>query len=275
MLAVYTPRGSALVRKQVEADIALPENALWIDLELPTPSEDKAVEDALGISVPTLREMQEIEITSRLYVENGARYMTATLMAHQDTEVPTTTPVTFILAGHRLITVRYDEPRPFVIVNHRLERACPVNATGETIMMDILDAVIDRLADVLEHMGNDVEQVSRDIFDPKAPAGDFNNYSRILHTIGKKGDVTSKVRESLVSIGRVLLYLANEADSRPVAQDYSILTLALLTSWTQNLPSSTRNEANCSGVADSDTSVPSRASAALIGACCMAAMVAS
>ena len=58
MLAVYTPRGSALVRKQVEADIALPENALWIDLELPTPSEDKAVEDALGISVPTLREMQ-------------------------------------------------------------------------------------------------------------------------------------------------------------------------------------------------------------------------
>jgi magnesium transporter len=209
MLAVYTPRGSALVRKQVEADIALPENALWIDLELPTPSEDKAVEDALGISVPTLREMQEIEITSRLYVENGARYMTATLMAHQDTEVPTTTPVTFILAGHRLITVRYDEPRPFVIVN----------ATGETIMMDILDAVIDRLADVLEHMGNDVEQVSRDIFDPNAPAGDFNNYSRILHTIGKKGDVTSKVRESLVSIGRVLLYLANEADSMKWAKD--------------------------------------------------------
>jgi magnesium transporter len=219
MLAVYTSRGSALARKQIEADTALPENALWIDLELPTPSEDKAVEDALGISVPTLREMQEIEITSRLYVENGTRYMTATLMAHQDTEVPTTTPVTFILAGHRLITVRYDEPRPFVIVNHRLERACPANATGETIMMDILDAVIDRLADVLEHMGNDVEQVSRDIFDPKAPAGDFNNYSRILHTIGKKGDVTSKVRESLVSIGRVLLYLANEADSMKWAKD--------------------------------------------------------
>ena len=118
--------------------------------------------------------MQEIEITSRLYVENGARYMTATLMAHQDTEVPSTTPVTFILAGHRLITVRYEEPRPFVIVNHRLERFCPANATGESIMLDILDAVIDRLADVLEHMGNDVEQVSRDIFDPKAVAWRFS-----------------------------------------------------------------------------------------------------
>src|ERR1700749_4956022 len=149
MLAVYVSRGAALERKEVNGDAKLPDNALWIDLELPTPTEDK----------------------------------TATLMAHQDTEVPSTTPVTFILAGHRLITVRYEEPRPFVIVNHRLERFCPVNATGESIMLDILDAVIDRLADVLEHMGNDVEQVSRDIFDPKASPGDFRNYSRILNTI--------------------------------------------------------------------------------------------
>src|SRR5262249_11438517 len=139
MLAAYVSRGTSLERQEIGADLKLPDNALWLDLELPTPSEDKAVEQALGISVPTLREMQEIEITSRLYVENGARYMTATLMAHQDTEIPATTPVTFILAGHRLVTVRYEEPRPFIIVNHRLERSCPANATGETIMMDILD----------------------------------------------------------------------------------------------------------------------------------------
>jgi magnesium transporter len=217
MLAVYVARNGALERKRIDGEADLPDHALWVDLELPTPAEDKKVERALGISVPTLREMQEIEITSRLYVENGARYMTATLMAHQDTEVPITTPVTFILAGHRLITVRYEEPRPFVIVNHRLERSCPPNATGETIMMDILDAVIDRLADILEHMGSDVEHVSREIFE--STAGDFRNYSRILHMIARKGDVTSKVRESLVSIGRVLLYLANEADTMRWAKD--------------------------------------------------------
>jgi hypothetical protein len=33
-----------------------------------------------SIAVPTREEMQEIEVTSRLYVENGAHYMTATLM---------------------------------------------------------------------------------------------------------------------------------------------------------------------------------------------------
>ena len=36
------------------------------------------MERLAGIAVPTREDMQEIEISSRLYVENGARYMTAT-----------------------------------------------------------------------------------------------------------------------------------------------------------------------------------------------------
>jgi len=45
------------------------------------------------------------------------------------------------------------------------------------------------------------------------------SYNDILRTIGRKGDHTSKVRESLVSIGRLLLYLANEADSMRWAKE--------------------------------------------------------
>ena len=41
----------------------------------------------------------------------------------------------------------------------------------------------------------------------------------ILRTIGRKGDLTSKVRESLVSIGRLLLYLANEAEGMKWAKE--------------------------------------------------------
>ena len=91
------------------------------------------VESLLGIAVPTREEMQEIEVSSRLYVENGARYMTATLMCHSDTATPKTTPVTFILSGHRLVTVRYDEPRPFAIVEHKLgARRCPRASVAAT-----------------------------------------------------------------------------------------------------------------------------------------------
>jgi magnesium transporter len=220
MLSVYVPRGSSLDRIEVASDGDIPENAVWFDLFQPTLAEDKLLERHLGIAVPTREEMQEIEITSRLYVENGARYMTATLMCQSDTDQPKTTAVTFILSGHRLVTVRYDEPRPFMIVGNRLARTCPAGATGETVLMDLLDAVIDRAADILERIGAEVDQVSRNIFEPETGHEDHTkSYNEVLKVLGRKGDLTSKVRESLVSIGRLLLYLANEADSMRWAKE--------------------------------------------------------
>ena len=195
-------------------------SSVWFDLVNPNLQEDKIVEHKVGIAVPTREEMQEIEVTSRLYVENGARYMTATLMCQSETDAPKTTAVTFILSGHRLITVRYDEPRPFMMVGNKLARICSPAVTGESVLMDLLDAVIDRTADILERVGSEVDQVSHDIFEPEDSRADrTRSYNQILRAIGRKGDLASKVRESLVSIGRLLLYLANEADSMRWAKE--------------------------------------------------------
>jgi magnesium transporter len=220
MLWAYVPRGTSLDRVSVTSIADVPESAVWFDLVNPQNQEDKLVEQKVGIAVPTREEMQEIEVTSRLYVENGARYMTATLMCQSDTDAPKTTPVTFILSGHRLITVRYDEPRPFMMVGNKLARTCSPTVNGESVLMDLLDAVIDRAADILERVGLEVDQVSHDIFEPEdARADRTRSYQQILRAIGRKGDLASKVRESLVSIGRLLLYLANEADSMRWAKE--------------------------------------------------------
>jgi magnesium transporter len=180
--------------------------------------EDKLVEALLGIAVPTREEMQEIEVSSRLYIENGARYMTATLMCQSDSMTPKTTAVTFILSSHRLCTVRYDDPRPFAIVEHKLGRACGPKVSGETVLMDLLDAVIDRSADILERVGAEVDQISHQIFEPDDEAV-TPVYNDVLKALGRKGDLTSKVRESQVSVGRLLSFLANEAESMKWPKD--------------------------------------------------------
>src|SRR5271167_1102591 len=179
MLSVYVPRGTTLERINIGNDNEIPDGAVWLDLVGPTYLEDKLVERTLGIAVPTREEMQEIEVTSRLYVENGARYMTATLMCHSDTEVPRTTAVTFILSGHRLTTVRYDEPKPFAIVGAKLARHCPSTVSGETIMMDLLDAVIDRAADILEKIGSEIDAASHDILEPEGGADRTRSFKEI------------------------------------------------------------------------------------------------
>ncbi|HVX77982.1 MAG TPA: magnesium transporter CorA family protein [Bradyrhizobium sp.] len=221
MLSVYVPSEASL-KKAASVDLAsLPENAAWVDLVKPTPEEDRAVERLAGIAVPTREDMQEIEISSRLYIENGARYMTATLMCSSDTENPRTTAVTFILAGHRLVTVRYDLPKPFLLVENKLARSCPQGITGEMVLMELLDAVIDRNADILERAGAEMDSISHEIFEPEGAArtGHAKRYSDILIAIGRKGDLTSKVRESLVSIGRVVTFVAAAVDGVKWSKD--------------------------------------------------------
>src|SRR6201996_4475292 len=214
MLSVFAPAENALKKVVSDGPAALPDSAVWVDLFNPTTEEDHAVERLAGIAVPTREDMQEIEISSRLYIENGARYMTATLMCSSDSENPRTTAVTFILSGHRLVTVRYDAPKPFLLVENKLARSSPPGMTGETVLMELLDAVIDRNADILERAGGDMDNISHSIFEPDGVAntGHAKRYSEILIAIGRKGDLTSKVRESLVSVGRVVTFVGAAVD---------------------------------------------------------------
>ena len=218
MLDVYVPSGSSLERRTVVSGDEVPDNAVWFDLINPAPGEDKLIEGRLGIAVPTREEMQEIEVSSRLYTEHHARFMTATLMCNSDTVVPKTTAVTFILSNHTLCTVRYDAPRPFAIVEHKLGRFCGPKVTGDTVLVDLLDAVVDRSADILERVAAEVDQVSHTIFEPEEGAGP-PSYNEVLKTLGRKGDLTSKVRESQVSVGRLLSFLANEAEAMKWQKD--------------------------------------------------------
>jgi magnesium transporter len=214
MLWVHVPSGAALERRSLSAGEPIPAESVWIDLVSPTPEEDALAERVLGVSVPTRDEMQEIEVSSRLYVENGIRYMTATLMCRSESSAPETTPVSFILADKRLVTVRYDEPRAFGLVGTKLARTCPAGITGRGVLLELLDGIIDRTADILERVSAEIDKSSHDIFEPHGRRTNRSlTYQMILKTIGRKGDLTSKVRESLVSIGRLLLYLAADADA--------------------------------------------------------------
>jgi magnesium transporter len=211
MLFAYTLNGSALERTTVENG-AIPDGAVWVDMVTPTNDEEKIVEKKFGIGVPTREEMAEIEPSSRLYSENGSRYMTASLIYDADTDQPKLTVVTFILSNAKLITVRYDEPRPFARVASKLGKQCPATITGEAVLIELLDAIIDRAADVLERVGAEVDAVSRRIFEGRAAKDSpSQRYQISLRAVGRKADLTSKMRECLGSIGRLVLFFINDA----------------------------------------------------------------
>lgn len=196
---------------------------LWVDLLNPTPDEDRYVERFVGVSIPTREEMQEIEVSSRLYSEDGGEFMTIAALAHLDEE-PIVTPITFVMKGATLVTVRYAEPRPFTMFAARAQRPGAVAcANGEQIMLSLLEAMIDRIADVMERVGTKIDSISREVFhdantSAKTRSRDFRN---VLVSIGREGDLLSLVRESLVTMIRLLTYhtaISEDAGKRAIKE---------------------------------------------------------
>lgn len=219
MIFAYIARQGSLEAVPL-TDGPIPEAAVWLDLISPTEADDVRAEAFAGISVPTREEMGEIEQSSRLYVEDGARYMTATILCGADTETPVMLAVTFILTRGRLITVRYGEPRAFPSVANRLGKSCPATVKGEDILIELLEAVVDRSADVLEQIGADVERISRRIFERSNGRENANQrYRAILSHIGRKEGLVSYARESLASLQRLISFLGADTDGSTIAKD--------------------------------------------------------
>jgi magnesium transporter len=213
MLTIYENRSGTLTRQKGKPRIG--EEAVWIDLLNPTEDEEKKVERALKFDVPTREEQQEIEASSRLYQENGAYFMTATLLYTTEQGDPRTTPATFILAGQRLVTVRYAEPRAFPIYVARCNRTETDLKSGPAVLIGLLETIIDRLADFIERLQAEVEGLSHSIFDIKGGAASRQRrFDVLLRAIGREGEITSKARESAHSLGRLLTFFIHAANER-------------------------------------------------------------
>ena len=165
MLTIYEIRAGALQLQKGQPRIT--EQAVWIDLLNPTQEEEEKIERALKLDIPTREEQKEIEVSSRLYQEDGVQFMTATVLYHSDEAQPKTTPVTFMLAGSRLVTLRYAEPRAFALFVSRCNRSETDMNNGTAILIGLVDAIIDRMADFIERIQEEVDALSHSIFDIK------------------------------------------------------------------------------------------------------------
>ena len=215
MLSVYTPGAKGLQVSIIAAGMPIPEDAVWLDLLEPTVEEERQVEQALGIDVPTREEMREIETSNRLYEDNGALYMTSTVVWKADTAVPETTQVTFILTGSRLVTNRYADLLAFKSFVGYAQNHPAVCTSASLMLTGLLEAIVNRIADVLERVGADIDTTSLRVF-PRGVAARTatHDYKGELQNIGQSGELISKAREALLSLTRLVGFLQQSTDGK-------------------------------------------------------------
>ncbi len=191
--------------------------AVWLDLLNPTAEEEQAVQAALGVEIPTREEMQEIESSSRLYREEEVLFLTANFLYGVEGGDFSSTPITFVLAPHVLVTVRYQTPKAFSVFALRCQKSPTLVTSPDGVMLHIFEQIVDRLADILERVGADMDRTSGAAFrsaraNIKANKRDADLREALL-TLGQVGEVTTRASETLLGLSRILTFVGAEKDN--------------------------------------------------------------
>ncbi|PRD45773.1 magnesium transporter CorA [Phyllobacterium phragmitis] len=227
MIRIYCLDNDHLTLVQAKLGNPLPDNTLWIDLLNPTAEEDNAVEKWVGATIPTDADMAEIEESSRFYMENGVQYLTAPILYAVDKDHRMTAPVSFVLAGKLLVTVRYIEPKAIALYAERAMKPgnglIDAKCSGVSVLLGIIEAATDRLADILEAVAEKIETASQTIFHLRGNQRPMTNkdFRLLLTQIGRQGAFLSKVRESLAGISRLLVYVTANMQASGIRKEKS------------------------------------------------------
>jgi magnesium transporter len=185
----------------------LPSEVIWIDLLDPTDEEKGFVESRTHIQVPTMQALSEIEASSRLQVNRGVIYLSTPILARSDTPEAFLSPVGFILSPTVLVTVRFARLSSFDQVAEQIHHD-PSLATNVGVFTALLEAIVDRGADVLEELRGELDHISRKVFrgNPSHRSHTVRSTDALrmtLSAVGAIGERVSQARDVLLGVGRI------------------------------------------------------------------------
>lgn len=191
-----------------------PSSASWIDLVSPSDAELAEIAELIGIRIPSRADQDEIEHSSRLYLDHGVPVMTVLLPLPRDTTDRGMAPVTFMLGERQLVTIRHHQPLAFETYPEHAGEALRGSRSVERLMLGLVAEIVERLADITEHVGHEIDVLSHHIFRPDVSMSAGPDLSDILRSIGALDGSVLHLRESLLTLERMLGFLIPVLDER-------------------------------------------------------------
>jgi magnesium transporter len=197
---------------------------VWVDLVSPSEAERRLIEDHIGMHLPTLDDLAEIERSSQLVVDGEVLRVSCPAVAEADTDHPALSHVGMILTPKLLITMRFAELKAFEATAERLGHAASACGSVEAFTV-LLEAIVDRQADLLERARQQLDEISHGVFraspqQTKTVARSNERLRAMLGRLGRIGERVTLIRESLLGVGRVAAF-APEAGKRWIASAFA------------------------------------------------------
>lgn len=175
----------------------------WFDLLAPDEEERTLVDRKFGDVVPETDEMQELEASSRYYVDDDGIHINS-LFLYRSEGLAKNATVAFTLSEERLITTRDVELPDFRLLRLRA-RSVAVNVRNPLgVMLALFEQKVDHLADELEDLYVELENVSRTVLMEEETTDDLEGD---IDDLGQVEDTNGKVRLGLMDTQRAISYL--------------------------------------------------------------------
>lgn len=216
-----TERGN-LQDTTVRGSFDLDQQVVWVDLIAPTQEEQQWVLEAYGQNLPTLKSLEDISSSARYYRDDDGVLHISTyflsknksLLADNEEEdnshiLAIAQTVAFILNKDRLFTLRGEKLVSFRAFRARARRNdYDIDYKDPIwILLGLLEAKLDELADILEDVHKDLEKYSTEV---------LNNHHRehvldlddMVTRLAQQEDVLGKAQLCLIDLRRVLTFLS-------------------------------------------------------------------
>ena len=225
MLSLHGPEGPLAP----ETAHRITRDAVWIDLNDPTPEEAQAVETATGLRIPSREALSEVETSSRLRRVKGGLSLSTPMITFEQS-ASQLKPLGFLLTKDHLVTVRFHALRAFDSSAKRITEGDGSTSPSE-IFVVVLEELVDSLADALEDMASELDSLSTRIFDFDVRGADRRRLEsppprrrdlalrRILRGISNRGKVLGKIRASLLGLERIVPFVAAACDALGLPED--------------------------------------------------------
>ena len=203
---------------------------VWLDLVSPTESERGMAERMTGMRVPSREDVAEIESSSRLYTEGKVLYLSMPYSYLGGDGRSHITPVGFVLGHKHLLTLRYETLPAFDNYAERFGHDGRKDSTE--VFIGLAEAIVDRLADVLERVAAELDHLSKTTFQSedgqtkRSVRRADEALRRTLTEVGRCGDTLGHLRDSVLGIGRIAAYAQQVcSDDTPVEWKNRLTTL--------------------------------------------------
>jgi magnesium transporter len=228
MLAFF----STVVKGEITVDLsapALPPEVNWIDAVQPTPAEIGFLKDRLGVDVPSLESLSEIETSRRLYRRNDHYFMSIPLIIESTGGLGATSPIGFVMSKDFVLTARYvsmkacDNLRDWDVYDGGRP------ADGPNALIQLVEAIIDDCSDELERISSQLDGISRTVFEQgvsanaKGPSQSSADLRQVLGAISGCGYMDSKIDDVLLGLSRMLPFVLTDAKGFLAAEEKSKL----------------------------------------------------